>query len=235
MQLPTDSERILIAGHTGSGKTHEALHHLSQRSIDEKPWIILDFKGDDLVSSVPVTAPADKHAPPPVDPGLYVVRVSWEDAEPGGLVDRYLLAICDQRRTGVFIDEGQMLGHRNRGIRTLLTQGRSYECPLIFVTQRPCYVDTFAFSEADYLQLFLLTHPDDKERVAGYVPRDRLDFDRLRAAGEHRSFLYDVRHDRIEILEPAPPFGDIYDRILTRLPTYEEEGAGDTLPRRVRV
>ena len=46
----------MIAGRTGSGKSQEAAWQLSQRALDEKPWIIVDFKGGDLMAGVPVTA-----------------------------------------------------------------------------------------------------------------------------------------------------------------------------------
>lgn len=234
MRLPTDTERIVITGHTGSGKTHEALHQLSQRSYDEKPWIIFDFKGDDIASQIPITAPLELGAPLPNDPGLYAVTCSWQDGEPGGKVDKLLHQICDHRRIGVFIDEGQRLGHRNSGLRTVLTQGRSFEVPLIFLCQRPVFVDTFAFSESEYLQIFFLPHPDDRDRIGEIVPPDKLDFDELRGAGLYHSQLYDVRRNTVTLLGPAPPFDEIYNRILTRLPVYED-APQPLLPRRARV
>jgi hypothetical protein len=235
--LATDQERILIAGHTGSGKTHEALHHLSQRSIDVRPWVILDFKGDDLVSSVPVTEPWTLADGPPDAPGLYVVTCQWDDGEPGGAADRFLRAALDRGNIGIFIDEGQRLGQQNPGLRAVLTQGRSKFVPLIFLTQRPRFVDTFALSESEYLQFFNLPHPDDRDRIARFVPADRLDFARLQALGPHHSFLYDVRNDRLHTLGPAPDFATIHRRILTRLPRYDDgpDHPAGRNPRRIRV
>jgi hypothetical protein len=235
MRLPTDNERILIAGHTGSGKTHEALHHLSQRSIDTRPWVIVDFKGDDLVSKVPITAPRTLDDPPPDDPGLYVVPANWADGMPGGRVESYLAAIIDHGGIGVFVDEGVRLGHHNKGLRNLLTTGRSKECPCIFLCQRPLFIDTFALSESEYLQFFLLPHPHDQDRAREYAPG--LDFDRLRAAGEHHSMAYDVRRNALELVGPAPSFDAIYDRILTRLPRYQDAPSSPIArnPRRVRI
>ena len=237
MRLPTDNERILIAGHTGSGKTHEALHHLSQRSFDSMPWIILDFKGDDLVAACPITAPADLDAPLPDEPGVYVVPCKAVDGEPGGRVQAYIESCLTRGDIGLFIDEGIRLGQHNPGLRALLTQGRSKRCPCIFLTQRPIYVDTFALSESEYLQVFPLPHPDDRKRMGEFIPRDRLDFDRLRQAGPHHSFLYDVRADELEILAPSPPLSEILNRMFIRLPHIIDPVNAPVLenPRRARV
>jgi hypothetical protein len=235
VRLPTDNERLLIAGHTGSGKTHEALHHLSQRSFDAMPWVIFDFKGDDLVSAVPITAPASLAEPPPEAPGLYTVKCDYTDGEPGGRVQTYLESCLDRGHVGVFIDEGLRLGQHNPGLRALLTQGRSKNCPMVFLTQRPAFVDTFALSESEFLQIFMLPHPDDRDRMLRYVPR--LDFDALRRAGVHHSFWYDVRADRLDVLAPAPSFPQILNRLLIRLPAYVDAPDAPVAdnPRRVRV
>lgn len=235
MRLPTDSQRLLIAGRTGSGKTMEALHHLSQRSIGEKPWICLDFKGDDLVSQIPISGMSTIHDPVPSEPGVYVVRAEIEDHDKGGPVDEYLISIFRQGGTGLLVDEGVMLGQRNRGLRTLLTQGRSRECPLIILTQRPVNIDVYALSEAEFIQVFYIPLPDDQDKLHKHIAAERLDFDQLRNYGKYYSAWYDVLEDNLEILQPCPPFEQIYDRILTRLPKVETEPLQHLPPRRVRL
>jgi hypothetical protein len=234
MRLPTDTERIVIAGHTGSGKTLEALCHLSLRSIDARPWIILDQKGDDLVARCPVSGPLTLTDPLPEEPGLYVVRAEIDDERRRGPVEEFLLRVYERGGIGVMIDEGGMLGMHNRGLRALLTLGRSRSCPLIFLTQRPRNIDTYALSESEYLQFFNLPHPDDRDRIARFVPPDRLDFDLLREAGQYHSFYYDVRNDDLEIVAPCPEFTVVYDRLLTRLPRVVDDPAM-VPPMRVRI
>jgi hypothetical protein len=234
VRLPLDSEGILIVGRRGSGKTMEALHHLSQRSIGEKPWIVIDFKGDDLVSKIPTSAPASLTDPPPHLPGLYVVRAEIADHRTGGAVNDYLQAIYEQGNTGVFIDEGLMLGQHNRGLRLMLTQGRSRGCPMILVTQRPFNIDTYAFSESEYIQVFFLQVEDDQDRVYSFFSRQMFSFEELREKGLYHSCIYDVRANVIEYLDPCPPFEAIYDRILTRLPLYVEPEP-PPIPRRTKL
>ena len=220
MKLATDSEHVVITGTNGSGKSHEALYQLSQRSFDTRPWVIVNFKRGDLVDQVPVTARMTVHDAPPTDPGLYVADARWEDGQRGGALDRFLMKCLDQGRIGIFIDEGQMLTPPHYGLRSVLTRGRHPEVCLMFITQRPAHVDTFAFSECKYIQMFQLFHPDDHARIAAYVPPDMVDFDALAEAGEHHSLYFDLRARTVELVGPAPDFMEIHRRILTRLPVY---------------
>lgn len=232
-----DDQRIFILGHTGTGKSHEGIAQLALRSIDQMPWICYDVKGNDLLAMVPVSAPASIEEPPPTDPGLYVVKIGWQDCEANGRLSRHLLSVLEQGNTGVFIDEGQMLGHHNIGLKSLIIQGRSQRVPLIFVAQRPVHVDTFIFSEADFIQFFLLYHPDDKERLEKQIPPDRFDWTTLVDAPDHCSLFYDQRRATVEFVPPAPPFDQLQAHILARLPVYyDPEPEGGTLPeRRIKV
>jgi hypothetical protein len=232
VRLPADDERILILGRTGSGKTHEGLWQLSQRSFDEKPWIVFDGKGDDLASRIPVNGMLTMADPVPADPGLWAVRVTPDDVADQG--SDYLMAVCERRNTGVFIDEGLPWGQRNRGLRTLLSQGRSFGCPLILLSQRPANIEPYAYSESDFIQSFHFALPEDQERVHQWVPRNRLDFEQLRGEFAHYSYIYNVKKDELEWMEPAPPWEEIYGRILLRLPRYETEDE-IPLPRQMRI
>jgi len=234
MRLPTDQEAVTIIGKRGSGKSHEGLWQLSQRSFDEMPWIVLTFKSDDLMDAIPVNAMLQPGDAPPTDPGLYAMRCTWEDAEPRGNVDKFLGRCLLNGNTGLFIDEGQLMGQHSRGLRLVLTQGRSPRVPMIFLTQRPVHVDTFALSEPNFFQFFLLTHADDIDRVHRQCPV-KPDFDELREHGPYHSFWYDSVTNRVELVGPAPSRADIFDRILYRLPRFEESAAAVNLPRRVRV
>lgn len=237
MRLPRDDESMVILGHNGSGKTHEAMYQLSQRSFDVMPWIVLDAKGDDLVAQLPITEQLTVTDNPPDIPGLYVVRVRLEDFDEGR-VARFMNQCLEHRNVGMLADEGQYFGHRNRGLHNYLTQGRSANCPLICLSQRPLNIDTYLFSESAFIQTFYLPHPDDKERVTQYIPSDQLDFTELQSHGKHYSYIYCVRDNSLELLEPAPKWSEIYGRILTRLPVIEDEPlAPDAppIPRRVRL
>lgn len=222
MDYADDSQVIYITGHRGTGKTQEGLYQLSQRSFDEKPWVILDFKHNDLASMMPVNAIVSVSDAPPTDPGLYCAKVTLEDAERGGHLERYFHKCLRQGNIGLFVDEGRRIGTANNGFRAVVAEGRSQKVPVIFVCQRPAFVDTWALSESDFIQVFNLIHPDDHERMWGFIPRDRLDFDQLRKAGKHHSWYYQVETDRLELASPCETFDEIHLRTLTRLPTFED-------------
>jgi hypothetical protein len=237
MRLPKDSERIIIAGRTGSGKTQEALWQLSNRSFDEMPWLMVDFKnGGDLVGATPVTAEIPLSGPPPTEPGLYATRASIRDCDKGGRMEPFLLECLDQGNIGLFIDEGTYLGQHNTGLRMILTQGRSKRVPLIFLTQRPRHIETFALSESEFLHFFKLQHPDDYRRVEEYIDPERMPIRTLYERPPHWSYCWDTVTDSIELLPPCEPISTIMDRIITRLPKYVDAPAGGPLPRmRVKI
>lgn len=223
MRVPNDSQHITIAGKNGTGKTTEAMDLLSHRSIDEMPWLFIDTKkADPVVNAMPVTAIHPVIGRPPKLPGLYIVKPTEDDLAPRGTMERLFLSCLEQTHVGIVIDEGQRFGQHNRGLRLLLTEGRALSVPVIFLTQRPMNVDTYALSECAYLQLFRLQHPHDFDRVAEFLDPERTPWDELAAAGKHHSFWWDTDADEVEMLPPCPRIDEIYQRISNRLPIYED-------------
>jgi hypothetical protein len=58
-----------------------------------------------------------------------------------------------QENTGIYIDEGYMLGVRNPALNACLTQGRSKRIEMMILSQRPVWMSKFVFSESNYLRL----------------------------------------------------------------------------------
>jgi DNA helicase HerA-like ATPase len=226
---------MLICGRTGSGKSTDMADHLSRRSYDVMPWVICDFKPDDVIAQLPITEQLSLDAPPPVDPGLYVVRVAHDDVAEGGRLDRYFRAVHAQGNIGIAIDEARRLGQRHYGFRLLLTEGRQRRIPMIMCTQRCFYIDTFAMSESEYIQVFQLQHPDDQARIESFVPPDAFDFMELAGKGMHWSYWYDTRQMSCELLPPCPPIGQIAATIRDRLPEYEDPYAPKPAEVRARL
>jgi hypothetical protein len=222
VRQPRDDEGVLIAGRRGSGKTQEALDQFSQRSFDEIPWVLLDFKGGDLVSRMPCSAMLDIREPVPTEPGVYIVSAEIEDHARGGPVNNYLLQIFRQGNCGIVIDELGMVGQHSQGLRLILTQGRSKRVPFIFCCQRPVAIDMWALSESEFIQVFNLQFQSDKDRIHEYIPEEQLDFDELRDLGKYHSVIWHYDAGTVEFLQPSRRFEDIYDHTLYRLPKYEE-------------
>ncbi len=205
MNFPDDTQRLVLVGTTGSGKTHGALWHLSRRDYDEKPWVIYDWKLDEFINSLPGTFELDVNAPAPKHPGLYVVHPVPDDDDDA--VEAQMVDIWREEDIGVFVDEGYMVSSKNRGFRKLLTQGRSKHIPMIVATQRPVWMDKFVFTESEFKQVFRLQSADDWKKMSEYIPQMN-SLVRLHPltgkSRKHWSYYYDGTEDRVEILRPLP-------------------------------
>jgi len=209
---PGDQDRLAIVGATGSGKTHAALWHLSKANYDVKPWIVYDFKGDDLINSIEGAHHMALHEELPKRPGVYVLHPDIDDEDE---LDGHMRKIWARENMGVFIDEGYMVGKNSKGFRRLLTQGRSKHIPLITLSQRPVWMDRFVFSESGFFQVFRLQHTGDLRKVNEFIP-----FPLARRLPEYHSYYYDVARNEIGVMQPAPDQDailDTFDMRLTKL------------------
>lgn len=196
-------------GATGSGKTNAALWNLSQRNFNVKPWIIYDYKGDALINSIPGLRHLDSDSPIPEQPGLYAVHPHpEEDVEP------QMWQIWEQEDTGVFVDEGLMVGRNNGAFRALLTQGRSKHIPMIILSQRPVWLDRFVFSESDYFQVFRLNHKKDLGSVQEFIP-----YSLNRRLPAYHSYYYDVGANKMLVMRPTPDPEAVRDTFEVRMET----------------
>lgn len=216
IRLPGDSHRLAVLGRTGTGKTLAGLWHLSLKKFRQFPWIMFDAKGDSLINeiaripSVERLSVADK----PGKTGLYHVRETPPTMK-GDTMEAFLWRIHARGKCGLFFDEGFVFDPRSDALNTILTQGRSLKIPCIFLSQRPSWVSRFAFSEADFFQVFALNDKDDRKTVTRFMPADL-----EKPLQEFHSQYYDVGHNIVREFLPVPPRDDIlnnFDATLTPL------------------
>lgn len=210
-RLPDSQKRTTVAGSTGSGKTQFSVGLLSTRDYNERPWIINDPKGDELIASIGAIE-LPRGSKPPTVPGLYVMHPRFGDPEDMAWQERFFEQVWAQEYTGLYIDEGYMVPRNSKSFLALLTQGRSKRIEMIMCTQRPVMCHPMMFSESDFLCAFRLNKPRDRETVNEYMNvdvRNRLP--------EYSSYWYDVGKNTTFTLGPAPSRDEIITSFRTRL------------------
>jgi hypothetical protein len=208
-QLPNNSNRTVLVGRTGTGKTVGGLWHLSNYSM-ERPWIIFNFKGDEHIESLPNTTNINlDYVPKKKERGVFIVTPTPYQLEGSRLeeseVDQYLMKLWEREKVGIFADEAFMLGN-SKAFVLCLTQGRSKEIPMIICTQRPVWITRFAFSEASYIQVFDLNDDRDIQTVESFVP---IRWDEEKRLGPHQSWYYDIANDKVYRFNPVPDMDDL--------------------------
>jgi hypothetical protein len=214
VRLPEDDERLTVYGMTGSGKTVAALWHLSERDFTAMPWVVLDFKGDSHIAGIHAV-PLPSGAKVPSEPGIYVARPIPETDE--AWVDDLLYSIWHQGNTGLYVDEGYMIGAQSKPFNALLTQGRSKGIPMITLSQRPVWLSRFVVSEAEFHQVFFLSDSADRDIVQRFIPHDITE----RRLPRFHSWYYNVADNEFEGLKPVPKPSVIRERINADLETLK--------------
>jgi hypothetical protein len=205
--IPWDQSRVAIIGRTGSGKTQFATWMLSERSIDKKPWIVFNFKGDKLIDAIRETKELALDATVPKAPGIYIMRPQPHQTEE---VNDFLWKVWERENVGLYIDEGYMMTGL-KAFRSCLTQGRSKNIPMMILSQRPVWMDKFTWSEADYYAIFNLNILSDKQIVREYVPRAKFPLPKFNA------IWHDVAEDETFLLRPVPDRATILSRFRDRI------------------
>lgn len=208
-RLPNRRQRITIMGRNGSGKTQAAAWILSLSHFDRQPYIIIDYKYDDLLNAIPRVKEIGVKSSIPKTPGLYIVHpVPTEDDD----VEKLMWRIWEKEKTGLYVDEAYMLPDRG-AYQALLTQGRSKSIPIISITQRPIKVNRFAISEANYYYIFHMNDRRDRKTVEEFVP---IDLDE--PLPKFHGWWHDVDQYSTFKLKPVPDKDIILETFDRRLP-----------------
>ena len=195
-RLPGPRDRLAVIGRTGSGKTHFAAWALSLSNWDKRPWLIVDYKRDELLAAIPrVEEVAVDMRRLPRRPGLYVTHPRPDDDDK---VEKLLWRVWERGNTGLYVDEGHILPDAG-GLKAILTQGRSKAIPVVILTQRPKWLNRFVFSEADAYSIFHLNDKRDKQTVQEFAPVDL-----SQPLETHHSYYYRVQDNQLYKMNPVP-------------------------------
>jgi len=160
--LPGPSEHTVVIGKNGSGKTIGGAGILARQRLDKRPWIALDYKGEELWDKVGDPPMRDlKLGSIPKKPGLYrtAIRPGEEEA-----VEDWLWSIWEKGNIGLFCDEVSLLPQK-AAFKAILRQGRSKLIPVISCTQRPVDIDREVFTESSYKMIYGLDDVRDYKTV----------------------------------------------------------------------
>lgn len=216
IRLPGLTDRTAIVGKTGSGKTQFSTWLLSTQPFDKQPYIIVDYKRDELLNSVDRIREisfADKKLP--TEPGLYILQpMPHQDVA----MENFLWRVWEHEKIGLYFDEGTLVpgnsaGARNGAFQAILQQGRSKRVPAITVSQRPAGISKSVLSEADFFAGFYLNTDADLKRIAEMMPKGAMD-------GIKQDFhcvWYDVKKDTMCRFSPVPNADNIRDSLDFRL------------------
>ena len=228
IRLPGPTHRVAIVGRTGSGKTVAAIWHLSNADFTERPWILLDYKNDELINGIE-RAELTSYEEIPDLPGIYILKVMPGDEE---RIEEWFHQVWERENLGILIDEGYMIDPRSQWFNACLTQGRSKKIEMIILSQRPVWLSRFVFSEADFFQVFDLTHSKDMDKVSEYI-RDDERQQLQRPLAPFHSYFYDVGRRQLETLGPVPEAAEllvVIDERLAELDLVDDQG--EERPRR---
>ena len=237
-RLPKTSDRTMVIGATGEGKTVAALYLLSYQPFHDIPYIIIDYKRDALIAEIELMGAeviydnrrdeGKDYPEPPTEPGLYIIRPDPDHKEQ---VDTFLKAIWRNGNTGLFCDEAFMIPQKRpfKAYDALLTQGRSLNCPMIMLYQRPVDMSQYATSQAEFWMVFNLRKPEDIEKAGEYVGEAK------GPSGEKVTvktklpryywLWYDVAEDDCSLMQPVPAPQIVLETFAQRLtPPPSDDG-----------
>lgn len=212
MRLPNTTQRTVVIGRTGSGKTTLGFWLLTLAPFDRQPYVIIDYKGDDLLNSTDRIIDIGMNEIPK-QPGLY--RISPIPETDDEAVENWLHKVWLRENVGLYADEGYLLPNKGNAFNRCLTQGRSKHIPVICLTQRPSWISRFVFSEADFIACMQLNEKNDRKRVQEFIPADRVNVD-MRLPDYH-SHWYDVGKDNAYVLRPVPDATVLTETMHNRL------------------
>lgn len=208
--FPNLTQRIAIIGSNGTGKTQAAFWFLSEAAFTQQPYIIVDYKRDELINSVDRIKEIGI-GELPKHPGIYIVHpkpISDDTA-----MENYLHGIWDRENVGLYFDEGYMVPQK-AAFPAILTQGRAKKIPAIILSQRPAWISRFVFSEANHYALFHLSDADDRKTMRRFLPQD---IDLQRPLPKFHFWYYSVGEHSALQMAPVPGADDIRNRIDERL------------------
>lgn len=195
--LPGANHRTVVIGASGTGKTVLGAWLLSKQRFNERPWVCLDFKNEELWDLVGDPPMRDlKLGDMPGKRGLYRMTVFPGQEE---ALEAWHWAIWKRENVGLFVDEVSLVQSK-AAFKAILRQGRSKRIPVIACTQRPVDVDREVFTESNYVSVFRVDDMRDHKVIQMFTRAAPMD----RQLPPFYSHWYDKAKNRTLVLKPVP-------------------------------
>lgn len=193
-RLPGATDRAIFMGATGTGKTTLAAHVLSRQNMHARPWVILDFKNEELWDKV--RPERLRFGKLPGKRGLYIMSVL-----PGQehQLEGWLWQVWRRENIGIFCDEATYLAGMD-SCKAILRQGRSKRIPVIACTQRPIGIDREFFTESGFKSIMRLDDERDYKVVKGFTRGANVE----PILPDYWSYWHDNSQNHTFVLRPAP-------------------------------
>lgn len=211
--LPGANDRTIVIGGTGTGKTVGGAWILSKQRIDKRPWILMDYKDEELwdrVGDPPIRELRLGSLPKSGKGGLYRVRINPGQEEQ---VEDWLWSIWERGNIGLFCDEATLLPQK-AAMKGILRQGRSRLIPVIACTQRPVEIDREFFTESQYKMIFKLDDVRDYKTVQMFTGGVNVE----QRLPPHWSYWVDTKQGHSWKLKPTPPPKEIASQLRDNVP-----------------
>jgi len=208
-----DSDRVFLAGMTGSGKTYAA-----QLALDKvEYWVTLDNKGRFYFPGAGLVRDFDKlyratktHKRIVYRPPVELTEGSKEFYE---TMDAFLWWIYQRENTIIYIDEATAICDSHNilpGHNALMKRGRELNIGCWNSSQEPVNCHNSIISQADHLICFFQNLEGHRKKVAGIMGDKVLDFNPRK---DTHQFWY-INQSKMEepILHPALPYDKRFDR-----------------------
>jgi hypothetical protein len=159
--IPRQTDRAVIIGHTGSGKTVLAKHLLQW-----KPYtVVYDSKGT-------IDWPEyELHTNLRSIGNTLYPRLIYRpdiDSQNENIVEKFFEWVYERRNTTLYVDEVYSIASRTympKYYQAILTRGRERNTVAWNSTQRPKEIPKFLLSESEHYYIFRLRLPQDRKEV----------------------------------------------------------------------